>query len=305
MKKSPPRSPRSKQARPHAPSLRSSTDWLTGLHSVHEALRAGRRRIDRLLVREAGRHAEQQDVVELARACGTPVEAVDDKVLDRLVGPDVRTQGVALQVGPLPELSLEDLIAELRGEGIDPSGTAAADRPTAIAGRRLVALDGVEDPQNVGAIARVAESAGCLGMILTDRRAPAITPAVSRASAGAIEWLPIARVTNLVRALEQLKEERYWVLAAALEQSESVYALSDRVLTGDLVVVLGAEGHGIRPGVLEQADHRVRIPMRGEVESLNVATAGAVILYELLRRAEQGRADTGRKLPGGGHGFPG
>lgn len=247
-----------------------------GLHSVHEALRAGRRRIDRLLVRDAGRHAEQESLVELARASGIPVEAADDKALDRIAGPDVRSQGVALQVGPLPELSIEALIAEL-------SSSEAA------SGRRLVVLDGVEDPQNVGAIARVAESAGCAGLILTDRRAPALTPAVSRASAGAIEWLPVARVTNLVRALEQLKKERYWVLAAELEQSEPLYSLSDRVLTGDLVVVLGAEGRGIRPGVLEQADHRIRIPMRGEVASLNVATAGAVILYELLRRAEVGQ----------------
>ena len=293
MKKYAPRLPRSKQTRPHGAPVRPSADWLTGLHSVHEALRAGRRRIDRLLVREAGRHGEQENLVALARAGGIPVEAVDDKVLDRLAGPDVRTQGVALQVGPLPELSLEDLIADLRAaaESVDATEAASstATSSTASKGRRLVVLDGVEDPQNVGAIARVAESAGCVGMILTDRRAPALTPAVSRASAGAIEWLPVARVTNLVRALEQLKKERYWVLAAALERSESIYSLPDRVLTGDLVVVLGAEGHGIRPGVLEQADHRVRIPMRGEVDSLNVATAGAVILYELLRRADRGR----------------
>lgn len=180
-----------------------------------------------------------------------------------------------MQVGPLPELSLDALLAALGPS--DPAGGPAA-------GRRLVVLDGVEDPQNVGAIARVAESAGCSALILTDRRAPAVTPAVSRASAGAIEWLPVVRVTNLVRALEQLKAARFWVLAAALEASESIHALSDRVLTGDLVVVLGAEGRGIRPGVLEQADHRIRIPMRGRIESLNVATAGAVILYELLRR---------------------
>ena len=293
MKKYAPRLPRSKQTRPHGAPVRPATDWLTGLHSVHEALRAGRRRIDRLLVREAGRHGEQENLVALARAGGIPVEAVDDKVLDRLAGPDVRTQGVALQVGPLPELSLEDLIADLRAaaESVDATEAASstATSSTASKGRRLVVLDGVEDPQNVGAIARVAESAGCVGMILTDRRAPALTPAVSRASAGAIEWLPVARVTNLVRALEQLKKERYWVLASALERSESLYSLPDRVLTGDLVVVLGAEGHGIRPGVLEQADHRVRIPMRGEVDSLNVATAGAVILYELLRRADRGR----------------
>ncbi len=271
---------KSKPNRPSGPPVRPSTDWLTGQHSVHEALRAGRRRIDRLLLRETGRPEDQDEILALARSRGVPVQRVDEASLDRVAGPDGRSQGVALQVGPLPELSLDALVAALGSS--DPS-TGPAE------GRRLVALDGVEDPQNVGAIARVAESAGCSGMILTDRRAPALTAAVSRASAGAIEWLPVARVTNLVRALEQLKAARYWILAAALDESESVHALSDRALTGDLVVVLGAEGRGIRPGVLEQADHRVRIPMRGRVESLNVATAGAVILYELLRRAEAGR----------------
>jgi 23S rRNA (guanosine2251-2'-O)-methyltransferase len=275
MKKPAPKSSRSKPTRPHGAPVRPATDWLSGLHSVHEALRAGRRRIDRLFVREVGRHGEQESLIELARSSGIPIEAVDDRTLDRFAGPEVRSQGVVLQVGPLPELSLDALIAEL----------AASD---AASGRRLVVLDGVEDPQNVGAIARVAESAGCAGLILTDRRAPGLTPTVSRASAGAIEWLPVARVTNLVRTLEKLKKERYWILAADLEQSEPLYSLSDRVLTGDLVIVLGAEGHGIRPGVLEQADHRIRIPMLGEVASLNVATAGAVILYELLRRAEVG-----------------
>jgi 23S rRNA (guanosine2251-2'-O)-methyltransferase len=277
MKKPP---PKSKPNRPSGPPVRPSTDWLTGQHSVHEALRAGRRRIDRLLLRDNGRLEDQDEILALARSRGVPCQLVDEASLDRVAGPDGRSQGVALQVGPLPELSLEALVAAVGPA--DPSAGPAA-------GRRLVALDGVEDPQNVGAIARVAESAGCSGLILTDRRAPALTPAVSRASAGAIEWLPVARVTNLVRALEELKAARYWILAAALEESESIHALSDRVLTGDLVVVLGAEGRGIRPGVLEQADHRVQIPMRGRVESLNVATAGAVILYELLRRAEAGR----------------
>ncbi len=273
------KSPKFRPPRVQGPPDRPSTDWLSGFHSVHEALRAGRRRIDRLLIRDSGLRDEQDQLVALARAAGVAIESVDERTLDRVCGPDVRSQGVALAVGPLPELSLAELIGVSGAPGLDPS---------AAHGRRIVVLDGVEDPQNVGAIARVAESAGCAGMVLTDRRAPGLTAAVSRASAGAIEWLPVARVTNLVRALEQLKEQRFWVLAAAFEGSESLYSLSNRVLTGDLVVVLGAEGKGIRPGVLEQADHRIRIPMRGEVASLNVATAGAVILYDLLRRAEAG-----------------
>ena len=276
------KSPKIRPRRAPRPPDRPSTDWLSGLHSVHEALRAGRRRIDRLLIRDSGLREEQDQLVGLARAAGVAIESVDDRTLDRICGPEVRSQGVALAVGPLPELSLEQLIRQSGSPGADPAASH---------GRRILVLDGVEDPQNVGAIARVAESAGCAGMVLTDRRAPGLTAAVSRASAGAIEWLPVARVTNLIRSLEQLKAERFWILAAAFEGSESLFSLSDRVLSGDLVVVLGAEGKGIRPGVLEQADHRIRIPMRGEVASLNVATAGAVILYDLLRRAEAGEAN--------------
>lgn len=281
--------PKSRPGRPRAAADAASPDWLTGFHAVHEALRAGRRRLDRLLVRDARDRGDETRLVELARSAGVPVEWVEERVLERIAGPDLRTQGVALQAGPIPELSLEALI--------ERSAAASAE---AGAGRRLVLLDGVEDPQNVGAIARVAESAGCVGLVLTDRRAPPLTAAVSRASAGAIEWLPVARVTNLVRALESLKEARFWVLAAALEESRSVFELPDRILTGDLAVVLGAEGRGIRPSVLEQADHRIRIPMRGRVESLNVSTAGAVILYELLRRAELagGRGDGVEAPPG-------
>ena len=136
------------------------------------------------------------------------------------------------------------------------------------------------------AIQESAESAGARGLILTDRRAPPITAAVSRASAGAVEWLPIARVPNLGRALSDLKEAGFWVVAAAPDDEGSLFSMEDRILTGNLVVVLGAEGAGIRRSILEQADHRVGIPMRGHVASLNVSTAGAVILYDLLRRSD-------------------
>jgi 23S rRNA (guanosine2251-2'-O)-methyltransferase len=176
-------------------------------------------------------------------------------------------QGVALEAGPLPEVSLEELC---RG----------CDGP-----RRFVALDGVEDPQNVGAISRVADASGARGMILTAHRAPPLSPAVARASAGAIEWLPVARVANLRNSLKYLKEHGFWVVGADLDAPASLYEVPDSLLQGDLVVVLGAEGKGLRPGVRALVDHPVQIPMQGQVGSLNVATAGAVVLFELLRRS--------------------
>jgi 23S rRNA (guanosine2251-2'-O)-methyltransferase len=201
-----------------------------------------------------------------------PVEVVEGAQLEERTDADGNDQGVVLRVGPVPELSLEDLIEHAR---------AAAG-----SGNRLVALDGVEDPQNVGALARVAESAGAHGLILTERRAPALTPAVSRASAGAIEWLRVARVPNLLRALTVLQDNAYWIVAAAPHSTATLFEMDDRILTGNLVVVLGAEGKGIRRSILEQADHLVEIPMRGKIASLNVATAGAILLYDLLRRSE-------------------
>jgi 23S rRNA (guanosine2251-2'-O)-methyltransferase len=222
--------------------------------------------------------------VTLARGASVEIAEVDGQELDRLLESDENHQGVALKAGPIPELSLVELleIASQRSEG----------------GRRLLALDGVEDPQNVGAVARVAESAGVCGMILTERRAPALTASVARASAGAIEWLPVARVPNLGRALSELQSKHYWVVAAALGAEGTLYQMEDRILTGNLVVVLGAEGRGVRTSTLDQADHRVEIPMKGHVGSLNVSTAGAVLLYDLLRRAESvdaGREGTGRR----------
>ena len=177
--------------------------------------------------------------------------------------------GVALEVGPLPESSLEDLMVR------DTDGP-----------RTFVALDGVEDPQNLGAIARVADAAGVTALVLTHRRAPPLSPAVSRASAGAIEWLPVARVPNLRRALNQLKGQGFWIFGADPEGAESLFAVPEMWLRGDRVLVLGAEGRGLRSGILAAVDHRVRVPMTGRVASLNVAAAAAVILFEMARRQE-------------------
>jgi 23S rRNA (guanosine2251-2'-O)-methyltransferase len=147
-----------------------------------------------------------------------------------------------------------------------------------------VALDGVEDPQNVGAIARVAEAAGAAGLLLTRRRAPPLSAAVARASAGAIEWLPVGRVANLPRALEGLKARDFWVFGGDPKARDDLFQVPDRWLSTRRVLVLGAEGRGLRPGVLACLDHRVAIPLAGRVASLNVASAAAVLLFELRRR---------------------
>jgi 23S rRNA (guanosine2251-2'-O)-methyltransferase len=240
---------------------------LCGFHPVREALRARRRRLVRLRVRKGLRRAELAEILALARGAGVPVEEVEAAALERELPPGISSQGLVLTAGPLPDVGL----AELAGGGAPP--------------RTLVALDGVEDPQNLGAIARVAEASGAAGLLLTQRRAAPLGAAVSRASAGAIEWLPVARVVNLRRALEALQAQGFWTFGCDPEGSEDLFALSERALAGDRVLVLGAEGHGLRAGIRKVVDHSVRIPMAGRVASLNVAASAAVALFELARRS--------------------
>jgi 23S rRNA (guanosine2251-2'-O)-methyltransferase len=253
----------SKSRRPTGPPP-GGNEVLYGVHCCVEALRANRRKVFGLLVKPgAERRPEVRDIIAEAQRRGLPI-----RPLEREISEPGNPQGVGLEVGPIPEVEIEEL-------------AAPADGP-----RRLVILDGVEDPQNVGALVRVAEGSGVRGMILSKRRAPPITPAMARASAGAIEWLPIARVTNLARSIKYLKSKDFWIVGADVSASQTLYQMPDRVLQGDIAVVMGAEGKGLRPEVQKLVDHPVRIDMLGRVESLNVAAAGAVLLFELLRRAQ-------------------
>ena len=234
---------------------------------MREALRAGRRELLRLRIEKGSARSEVEEIVAAARDADVPIEEVSASQLAAGLEAGSALQGVVLEAGALPELTLEALA---------DSGAAP---------RTLVALDGVEDPQNVGAIARVAEACGVGGLLLTRRRAAPLGSAVSRASAGAIEWLPVARVPNLCRALNELKKTGFWIFGADLGTAEDVFGLTDRIVAGDRVLVLGAEGRGLRPGVRETLDHRIRIPLEGRVASLNVASAAAVLLFELRRRS--------------------
>ncbi len=236
-------------------------EQLTGTHVVREALRARRRKLFRLRV--AGR--VDPELLRAAEEAGVPVESVSaDEIRD--TGEAGNAQRLALEAGPLPEGRLEQLW--------DAEGS----------NRRIVVLDEVEDPHNLGAIARVAEAAGVLGIVVGTRRSAPLSPAATRASAGALEWLPVVRVPNLRRSIKSLKEKGFWVVGADANGPEELFSMPDKLLSGDLVVALGAEGRGLRPGVLELVDHRVRIPMLGKVASLNVSTAGAVVLFDLVRR---------------------
>ncbi len=251
-------------------------DRVVGFHPVREALRARRRRLRRLRIREALAHPGLPELRALAAAADLPVESVPAATLHAGLPPELRTQGIVLEAGPLPSPSLDELANSVLS-GAPPRGGRAA---------RLVLLDGVEDPQNVGAVVRVAEVSGAAGLLLGARRSPPLEGALARASAGAVEHLPVCRVPNLARGLDGLRERGFWILGADAEGPEALFDSPDRLWDGPLVLVFGAEGRGIRPGVAARLDHRLRIPVAGQVASLNVASAAAVVLFEVLRRRQ-------------------
>ncbi len=240
-------------------------DILYGLHAVEEALRAGRRRFDHVVVARERQDARLEQIVAQCRASGVRVRTAARDELTQLAGTAAH-QGVIATVHPQEFLAIEDLLSA-------PAGRSAA--------RLVLALDGVEDPQNLGALLRVADGAGADGVILTERRSAPLSPAAVKASAGAAEHLRIARVVNLVRALEELKRHNLWIVGLD-ERGTTDYDRFD--FTGDTVLVLGREGAGLHDLVRRRCDHLLRIPMAGGVSSLNVSAAGAVVLYEAFRQ---------------------
>ena len=253
---------------------------LYGLHPVEEAIKAGRRRFDHVLVAREREDARLERLVALCRESGVPVRQESREQLTQLAQTPAH-QGVVALVRPQEFLSIEDLFAPPQPK---PDQPAAA--------RLLLALDGVEDPQNLGALLRVADGAGVDGVVLTERRSAPLSPVAVKASAGAAEHLRIARVVNLVRALEELKRKNLWIIGLD-ERGSSDYDQFD--LTGDCVLVLGREGAGLHDLVRRTCDHLLRIPMQGGVSSLNVSAAGAVVLYEA---SHQRRLAARRVQPG-------
>jgi 23S rRNA (guanosine2251-2'-O)-methyltransferase len=251
---------------------------LYGVHPVEEALKAGRRRFDHVIVARERQDARLEKLVADCRQAGVRVRQESREQLTQLAG-TASHQGVVAVVRPQEFLTIEDLF--------EPSSSASG-------ARLLLALDGVEDPQNLGALLRVADGAGVDGVILTERRSAPISPVAVKASAGATEHLRIARVVNLVRALEELKRQNIWVIGLD-ERGSSDYDQFD--FSGNCVLVLGREGAGLHDLVRRTCDHLLRIPMAGGVSSLNVSAAGAVVLYEAFRQRRSAAGNQSSALP--------
>ncbi len=255
--------------------VEKTENLVCGINAVDELLRRQQRRIQTLYcIENPARRVKE--LVERARKDGVTIKPVPVAALDRLAG-EVRHQGVAVAVAPF----IFTPLAELLRSAVQNSTESL-----------LVAIDGVTDPRNLGAIIRTAAAAGAAGMILPERRSAAITATVAKTAAGALENLPISRVVNLADALRRCQEAGFWIYGAAAEGGEDLYTVE---WSDSLVLVLGSEDKGLRPIVAKSCDVQVTIPLANSSESLNVGIAAAVTLFEINRSRRQTRNDSSSK----------
>jgi 23S rRNA (guanosine2251-2'-O)-methyltransferase len=240
-------------------------DRFTGIHAVREALEAGST-FDRIVIAKGRQDSRIEEIVQLARQRSIPVRFEDRGQLDRLANTRDHQGVVAIAAARAPA-TLEDILA---------AANASKDQRGL-----LVLLDGVEDPHNLGAIIRTALAAGAHGIVIPERRAAGLTDTVARASAGALAHLPIAKVTNLARTMEALKEAGYWLVGLD-ENGEKNYTEVD--YTSPTGIVMGGEGNGLHELTRKRCDFVVSLPTTGPVTSLNVSVATGVVLFEALRQ---------------------
>lgn len=242
-------------------------DRLTGIHAVREALEAGRA-FDRVVIARGRQDTRVEEIVQLARKRNIPVRFEERSQLDRLADSKDH-QGVIALAAAATSATLDDILAKANaGAGRGEKGL-------------IVLLDGVEDPHNLGAVIRTALAAGAHGVVIPERRASGLTDTVARASAGALAHLPVAKVTNLARAMEELKEAGYWLVGLD-ERAGQSYTEAD--YTSPVGIVLGGEGKGLHELTQKRCDFVVSLPTVGPVKSLNVSVASGVVLFEALRQ---------------------
>jgi len=239
-------------------------ELIFGVNPVREALR-GTRKIHELYVQSTATDHRLEKILELAREKGVRVIKREREDLTRMCGSS-HHQGMALKVAPFAYVDLDDVIA-----AAGRSGSAGF----------VLVLDGIQDPHNLGALIRTAACAGANGVIIPKDRACGITSVVEKASAGAVETIPVAQVTNVCQALETLKKSAYWVYGLDGEADTSLYAVA---FSGNVVLVIGGEGEGIRPLVRKQCDVLVSIPQYGGVGSLNASVAGGIALFDVAKK---------------------
>ncbi|GIP07644.1 putative TrmH family tRNA/rRNA methyltransferase YacO [Paenibacillus lautus] len=238
---------------------------VAGKHSVTEALKSGRT-INKIWIAENAQKHLTLPIIAEAKKLGIVVQHVDKRKLDQMV-PGVQHQGVVAQAAPYAYVEVDDLLKAAEEKGEPPF---------------LLLLDEIEDPHNLGSILRTADCTGAHGVILPKRRSAQITATVSKTSAGAVEYVPVARVTNLGQTIDQLKEMGVWVVGTVVDAVQELY--DTEVFDGPVAIVIGNENKGMGRLIREKCDVLVKLPMAGKINSLNASVAAGVVMYEVLRR---------------------
>jgi 23S rRNA (guanosine2251-2'-O)-methyltransferase len=242
-----------------------SQEIVIGKNPVLEALRSGRD-INKILIAEGALKGQTGQILELAKEAGVIVQFAPRKKLDQLS--DGNHQGIVAHVAAYQYAELDDLFQRAKEREQDPF---------------FILLDEIEDPHNLGSILRTADAAGAHGVIIPKRRAVGLTATVAKASTGAIEYVPVVRVTNMVRTIEELKERGVWIFGTDAS-GQTDYRKMDATMP--LGLVIGSEGKGMSRLVREKCDFLIRLPMVGKVTSLNASVAGSLLMFEVLRKRQ-------------------
>ncbi|MEN6412872.1 MAG: 23S rRNA (guanosine(2251)-2'-O)-methyltransferase RlmB [Veillonellales bacterium] len=239
---------------------------IAGRNSVAEALKSGRP-VNKILIAKGERSGSVRGIIAIAREQGLVVQEVEQVRLAALAKSE-HHQGIVALTAPVAYSTMEAILARAQIQEQPPF---------------LVLLDELEDPHNVGAILRTADAAGVHGVLMPKRRSCPLSATVAKTSAGAVEYVPVARIGNIAQTLKQLKKAGMWIVGADMDGDKNYYEAD---LTGPVVIVVGSEGQGMGRLTKEQCDFVVRIPMRGQINSLNASVACSLMLYEVLRQRE-------------------
>ena len=242
-------------------------DVLVGRNAVTEALKSGRG-INKLWIASGDREGSVAEIAALAKERGIVVQYVERAKIEALAGGH-RHQGVLAYVAPVPYAELDDILKAAEEKGEAPF---------------LVLLDELEDPHNLGALLRTADATGVHGILIPKRRSVSLNATVAKTSAGAVEYVPVARIGNIAQTLKKLKEKGFWVAGADMDGEKAYYEAD---LTGPLVLVVGSEGRGMSRLTKEACDFIVSMPMVGRINSLNASVAGSILMYESMRQRLQ------------------
>ena len=240
-----------------------STDIIEGRNPISEALKSGRE-IDKILVAKGDKNGSIIKIISDAKKRGIVIQEVDRAKLDTMSNTK-NHQGVVAYVAAAEYASVDDILASAKAKGENPF---------------IIIADEITDPHNLGSLLRTANAAGAHGIIIPKRRSVGLNSVVAKTSAGAVEFTPVAKVSNIANTIDKLKKENIWVIGADMDGTNTIYTQD---FSGGVAIVVGSEGEGISRIVKEKCDFLVQIPMLGEITSLNASVAGALMIYEVVR----------------------